>query len=329
MKKLFFALCAVAALFCSCTPEESYDELYADFSISKSVCMVGDEVVFTNKTEGGKAPYTCKWTIGDRIATLTGETVKYTFEAKGTYPIVLVVTDAAGPFNAFTPDAFKPIAQAYVANKDSTGKPIYRDNGFNKELPEWTKAYAGTSKWLVNSAELLNELTGGDKYKSGVVDINPARLEHLFTGYLGGFGDMFLGGYKTISMLWDEDYRNVRNTPVLKAFLNQSDERTSYYQVKKDYASFKDEYEDTVRRLNGYERELKQPETAMEYAERMDFLQRSPQIKRYEVMKTYEKELNKLYQQMREIPDPEVQKAITTTINQIKSDAVTILREIK
>ena len=239
------------------------------------------------------------------------------------------VTDAAGPWNAFTPDAFKPIAQAYVANKDWTGKPIYRDNGFNKELPEWTKAYAGTSKWLVNSAELLNELTGGDKYKSGVVDINPARLEHLFTGYLGGFGDMFLGGYKTISMLWDEDYRNVRNTPVLKAFLNQSDERTSYYQVKKDYASFKDEYEDTVRRLNGYERELKQPETALEYAERMDFLQRSSQIKRYEVMKTYEKELNKLYQQMREIPDPEVQKAITTTINQIKSDAVTILREIK
>ena len=95
MKKLFFALCAVAALFCSCTPEV-YDEIYADFSISKTVCMVGDEVVFTNKTEGGKAPYTCKWTIGDRIATLTGETVKYTFEAKGTYPIVLVVTDAAG-----------------------------------------------------------------------------------------------------------------------------------------------------------------------------------------------------------------------------------------
>ena len=61
MKKLFFALCAVAALFCSCTPEV-YDELYADFSISKTVCMVGDEVVFTNKTEGGKAPYTCKWT---------------------------------------------------------------------------------------------------------------------------------------------------------------------------------------------------------------------------------------------------------------------------
>ena len=140
---------------------------------------------------------------------------------------------------------------------------------------------------------------------------------------------MFLGGYKTISMLWDEDYRNVRNTPVLKAFLNQSDERTSYYQVKKDYASFKDEYEDTVRRLNGYERELKQPETALEYAERMDFLQRSPQIKRYEVMKTYEKELNKLYKEMKEFPDPEVQKAITTTINQIKSDAVTILREIK
>ena len=239
------------------------------------------------------------------------------------------VTDAAGPWNAFTPDAFKPIVQAYIANKDWTGKPIYRDNGFNKELPEWTKAYAGTSKWLVNSAELMNEFTGGDKYKSGVVDANPARLEHLFTGYLGGFGDMFLGAYKTVSMLWDEDYRNIRHTPVLKAFLNQSDERTSYAQVKKDYASYKHEYEDTVRRLNGYEKELNRPETAMEYAERMDFLYRSPQMKRYEIMREYERELSKMYKMMQEYPDSEVQKSIMVSINQLKANAVEMLRNIE
>lgn len=239
------------------------------------------------------------------------------------------VTDAAGPWNAFTPDAFKPIVQAYITNKDWTGKPIYRDNGFNKELPEWTKAYAGTSKWLVNSAELMNEFTGGDKYKSGVVDANPARLEHLFTGYLGGFGDMFLGAYKTVSMLWDEDYRNIRHTPVLKAFLNQSDERTSYAQVKKDYASYKDEYEDTVRRLNGYEKELNRPETAMEYAERMDFLYRSPQMKRYEIMREYERELSKMYKMMQEYPDSEVQKSIMVSINQLKANAVEMLRSIE
>lgn len=239
------------------------------------------------------------------------------------------VTDGGGPFNAFTPDAFKPIVQAYITNKDWTGKPIYRDNGFNKELPEWTKSYAGTSKWLVNSAELLNEFTGGDKYKSGLIDVNPARLEHLFTGYLGGFGDMFLGGYKTLSMLWDEDYRNVRHTPVLKAFLNQSEERTSFYQVKKDYASFKKEYEETVRRLNGYEKELNREETAMEYAERMDFLQRSSQMKRYEIMKDYERELNKMYKLMKENPDSEIQKSITVGINQLKANAVQALRTVE
>lgn len=239
------------------------------------------------------------------------------------------VTDAAGPWNAFVPDAFKPIVQAYIANKDWTGKPIYRDNGFNKELPEWTKAYAGTSKWLVNSAELMNELTGGDKYKSGVVDANPARLEHLFTGYLGGFGDMFLGTYKTVSMIWDKDYRNVRHTPVLKAFLNQSDERTSYAQVKKDYDSYKNEYDDTVRRLNGYEKELNRPETAMEYAERMNFLYRSPQMKRYEIMREYERELSKMYKMMQEYPDSEIQKSITVSINQLKANAVERLRVIE
>ena len=239
------------------------------------------------------------------------------------------ITDGGGPFNAFTPDAFKPIVQAYISNKDWTGKPIYRDNGFNKELPEWTKAYAGTSKWLVNSAELMYEFTGGDKYKSGVVDVNPARLEHLFTGYLGGFGDMFLGGYKTLSMFWDKDYRNVRHIPVLKAFLNQSEERTNYYQVKKDYASFKKEYEDTVRMLNGYKKEMKHKETALEYAEKMDFLQRSSQMKRYEIMRDYEREINKMYKLMNEYPDSEIQKSIMTSINQIKANAVQALRTVE
>lgn len=97
MKKVFLALCAVAALFCSCDNNSgNYEELYADFSISKNPCLVGDEVVFTNKTTGGKAPYTCKWTIGNRLATLTGEEVKYSFSEKGTYAIVLNITDAAG-----------------------------------------------------------------------------------------------------------------------------------------------------------------------------------------------------------------------------------------
>lgn len=239
------------------------------------------------------------------------------------------VTDAAGPWNAFTPDAFKPIVQAYIANKDWTGKPIYRDNGFNKNLPEWTKAYAGTSNWLVNSAELMNEFTGGDKYKSGLVDINPARLEHLFTGYLGGFGDMILGAAKTMQMPFDEKYRNFRHVPVVKAFVNQSDERTSYSQVKKDYASFKEEYEETVRRINGYKKERRNPEKALEYAERTQFLNESIEMRRYDVMRRYEKQLNKLYKQMRENPDTEVQKSINETINQIKADAVKALRAVK
>ena len=139
----------------------------------------------------------------------------------------------------------------------------------------------------------------------------------------------FLGAYKTVSMIWDEDYRNVRHVPVLKAFLNQSDERTSYAQVKKDYASYKDEYDDTVRRLNGYEKEMKRPETATEYAERMDFLYRSPQMKRYDVMREYERELSKMYKMMQEYPDSEIQKSITVSINQLKANAVEMLRNIE
>ena len=67
----------------------------------------------------------------------------------------------------------------------------------------------------------------------------------------------------------------------------------------------------------------------MEYAERMDFLQRSSQMKRYEIMKDYERELNKMYKLMKENPDSEIQKSITVGINQLKANAVQALRTVE
>ena len=74
------------------------------------------------------------------------------------------------------------------ANRDFFGKPIYKKGDYNELMPAWTKAYSGTAKWMVNSAEFINEVSGGDKYRQGNVDLNPATIEHLFEGYLGGMG---------------------------------------------------------------------------------------------------------------------------------------------
>ena len=77
-------------------------------------------------------------------------------------------------------------------------------------MPAFTKAYSGTNKQLVKSAELLNEAFGGDKYTKKM-DVNPAAVEHIFEGYFGGMGKTINQLGKTIGMAWNKDDRQWRN----------------------------------------------------------------------------------------------------------------------
>lgn len=238
--------------------------------------------------------------------------------------------EGGGFANSIMPTAIKPITEI-VANKDFTGKPIYRNSGFNRDLPEWTKAYSGTSKMIVNAAELANEVTGGDKYVPGKVDVNPAWIDHLIGGYTGGFGQSIS---EIAGLLYSPiagEIPSVNRVPVVKAFLNIGDDRTSYSKAKKDYAEYKKEYEQTVRRLNGYQHEMKvgDGESAVEYAERLDFLLQSDEMRIYPIMKAYEKAINKAYDMMRESPDADVQKSIEESINILKSRAVYEIQKLE
>ena len=94
--------------------------------------------------------------------------------------------EGGGGWHAFIPSLFKPVTEAYLMNEGWTGLPIYRDNAFNKNDPEWTKAYASADNHLVDFTRWLNETTGGNDYKKGDIDINPAKLEYLLSGTFGG-----------------------------------------------------------------------------------------------------------------------------------------------
>ena len=52
-------------------------------------------------------------------------------------------------------------------------------------------------------------------------------------------------------------------------------------------------------------------------------------MKRYEIMREYERELSKMYKMMQEYPDSEIQKSIMVSINQLKANAVERLRNIE
>jgi len=226
---------------------------------------------------------------------------------------------------AAVPDAVKPIWQSYT-NEDFFGKPIYKKTPFNEDMPEYTKAFKGTNKQLVESAEFLNEITGGDKYTKGSIDLNPSIAEHLVEGYLGGMGKTLNQTWKTISMIWDEDQRVMRNVPVANRFLSETDEKNAFSRVGKAYNNYRKEYDLTNQRLKGYEKEA--DKGVFEFAEKANSLYNSPEYKRYEVFKEYQKEIDYLYDELKTADGAE-KASLNNTLNLTKTQLVEALDAIE
>ena len=228
--------------------------------------------------------------------------------------------------SVLVPDAGKPLYQAFT-NRDFFGKPIYKKNDYNELMPAWTKAFNGTAKWMVNSAEFLNELSGdGDKYKRGDIDVNPATIEHLFEGYFGGMGKTANQLYKTISMIWDEDERMWRNVPVANRFISGSDNKIEFRKVNEVYYQCIDELKETEQRLRGYENEAEMG--IGEYAEKYDFLNESKENERYLVMKEYKSIIDDIYKSIKE-SDPDEKKEMEMEANLLKMEMIDKLSKIK
>ena len=108
---------------------------------------------------------------------LTGGEIAEAIAGQATQILPIDFLEGGGGWNAFVPSAFKPIVEAYVAEKSWTGMPLYKDTPFNKDMPEWTKAYKSANKYIVGLANVMNEATGGDPYTKGAIDLNPAKIE--------------------------------------------------------------------------------------------------------------------------------------------------------
>ena len=153
---------------------------------------------------------------------------------------------------AFMPSGIKPLAENRL-NQDWTGAPIYNKTPYNEDDPAWRKAFSSTNPTLVTMSRKLSEATGGNVGKRGWIDVNPAKVEHLFEGYLGGVGTTLNQAYKTARALTgDTDMREIRNVPVVSRFVRDADDRAAvraensrYYKVKK----YVDEVMNEDRRL--------------------------------------------------------------------------------
>lgn len=219
--------------------------------------------------------------------------------------------EGSGGLNAFVPSYAKPIVEVYN-NESWTGIPIYRDNAFNKDMPNWTKAYKSTSPELVKLSEQLNELTGGNKYRKGDIDINPGAIEYLFNSYLGGVATTIDQIKKTAMMPFNEDMQDWRNVVIANRFLKNADERSTKKRIDNEYFENKEEFDKIRQEFNGYQKELSNPSTSMQdfakYRVLLDELVNSDRFRKYQEFNEMEKQLNRMYKDFKQSGSKELEE---------------------
>lgn len=228
--------------------------------------------------------------------------------------------EGGGGINAFVPSAVKPLWEAYVAEKSWTGMPLYKDTPYNKDMPEWTKAYKNSNKYIVGLAAALNEATGGDPYTKGSIDFNPAKVEYLLNGYFGGvFGtiDKMTKSAETIVGAREYDPRSIL---IANRLIKAGDERTEYRAVNNEYFRLKEEHDRLKTRLKHYEEDT--GNGVFDYAEKIDFLYNSPEYERYEIFEDYRKDIDALYDELKETVDDKERKDIEAELNELKKEMI-------
>lgn len=228
--------------------------------------------------------------------------------------------EGGGGLNAFVPSAYKPLWEAYVAEKSWTGMPLYKNTPWNKDMPEWTKAYKSANKYIVGLANVMNEATGGDPYTKGAIDLNPAKIEYMLNGYFGGvFGTIDKLSKTAETIAGDREY-DPRSILLVNRLVKAGDERTEYRAVNNEYFRLKEEHDRLKSRLKHYEEDT--DNGIFDYAEKIDFLYNSPEYLRYEIFEEYQGEIDALYDELKITVDDEERKVIEAELNSVKEEMI-------
>ena len=229
-----------------------------------------------------------------------------------------------------TPDLAAPILEAYVWNKDFTGKPVWKETPFNERDPEYKRVYKGTAEWLIKPSKFFNDWSNGDEpggdFRKGIVDWNPAKIEHLAEQYFGGMfkfynqlgKTLYNAGSSIINGEVDDDLV-VRNIPIMNRFLNEVDDRSAFYGINENYFRLQDRMEQFKYELDGIKRNIK--ENPIKYGVELGEIMQSDRYQEYMQFKPYNETINGMYQLMKELPDNE-RKEIEQEINGLKREVV-------
>ena len=251
---------------------------------------------------------------------LTGGEIAESITGQVTQILPIDLLEGGGGLNAFVPSAYKPLWEAYVAEKSWTGMPLYKDTPWNKDMPEWTKAYKSANKYIVGLANVMNEATGGDSYTKGAIDFNSAKIEYMLNGYFGGVFGTIDKLSKTVETVTGNREYDPRSFLLANRLVKAGDERTEYRAVNNEYFRLKEEHDRLKSRLKHYEEDT--DNDIFDYAEKIDFLYNSPEYERYEIFEDYRRDIDDLYNELNDTVDDEERKNIEAELNELKKEMI-------
>lgn len=237
---------------------------------------------------------------------------------------ILPINPAAG-ISAVVPSVVSPLVEVMI-NEDFKGAKIYNDMPWlsdeeKKRMPEYQKAFRSTGSLYVNISKLLNDISGGDETTSGIIDFNPAKVEHIIEGYLGGALTTASRLYRsTIGQLFGEEL-NVSNIPFLNRVWVVSDDRSRNAYVNEVYDYYKAEAEHTDTRISKYEK-MKNSESLKEIKESYDY-------KVLKIYEKYEKKIKTYNDMLKKTEDYDERKQLMREQDAIKRKMIKEISELK
>lgn len=127
-----------------------------------------------------------------------------------------------------------------MTNIDWKGAPLQKEYTYNENDPQWMKAYASNPDWMVSLSKWCNEHINADGDFDGW-DWSPEKLDNTLSNLLGGIYSLIKKSGRSISMIWNEENRNLSNIPltgvVMGSNLDKDDSfvNNAYYDMKEYY----------------------------------------------------------------------------------------------
>ena len=173
---------------------------------------------------------------------------------------------------------------------------------------------------LVEFSRWLNSTWGGDEHTKGVFDLNPAKMEYILNGYLGGAISFPMKATKWIESLRGKREFEWRHVPLLNRVVKSGDERTESRKLNNEYYKFKKEAEKTGYR---YKEFLKDKEGGiLGAAEKVDFIYNSDEFLRYQLFETYNERIKQLEEALKSDATKDEKMEWEKELNNMKRELV-------